>query len=372
MDALAIYQAGLRSVVATMGTSFTEEQIATLWRLSPEPVVCFDADRAGIAAAHRSIDRILPELKVGRAFRFAFVRGEKDPDDLIREKGLDSFKQVLQGSLPLLDVLWEREVAASRVDTPGEQVKLEQRLYALVGTIKDPIVQRSYKNSCRLQLASLFWKVERARRGQVKAPPSAELANIGKTGRRLGIQKILLGLLVHFPEFIEEKSDAITNLHFEPRLEQFRYALYDLLIMYKEVSVQLIYDKLTQDFYDVLDDVHGGATKDKQRGHRLLQRFPILKIDPPHEFISRCIDHFVRILLLERMAEEIDGMVSGADQNPAEWHESSEGLLRLVQHFQEQQELVNMEDVQLAEEAKETKRVALGPAEYGVMAPEGV
>src|SRR5205814_2609491 len=43
MDAIAIYQAGLRSVVATMGTSFTEEQIATLWRLSPEPLVCFDA-----------------------------------------------------------------------------------------------------------------------------------------------------------------------------------------------------------------------------------------------------------------------------------------------------------------------------------------
>src|SRR5260370_31760822 len=210
------------------------------------------------------------------------------------------------------------------IDTPGEQVKLEQKLYSIVRVIKDPIVQKSYKDICRLQLASLFWQVERAKRRQLKQqPPSPELAKIGTTGRRQGIQKILLGLLVHFPEFIEEKSDDVTNVHFELRLEQFRHALYDLLIMYKEVSVQLIYDKLTDNFYDVLQDIHGDATKDKQRGHRLLHNFPVLKVDPPHEFISRCIEHFIRILLLEQMAEEIDGLVSAADENPAEWDGAS-------------------------------------------------
>jgi DNA primase len=111
MDAIAIYQAGIKSVVATMGTAFTEEQITTLWRLSSEPVVCFDADRAGVAAAHRSIDRILPVLTVGKSFRFVFMLEEKDPDDLIRERGVEAFKSLLGGSLPLWDVLWAREEA---------------------------------------------------------------------------------------------------------------------------------------------------------------------------------------------------------------------------------------------------------------------
>ena len=122
MDAIAIYQAGLKSVVASMGTAFTEEQISLLWRLSVEPVVCFDADNAGINAAYRSLDRILPELKVGRTFRFAFMAGEKDPDELIREKGLDAFASVLAGSLPLWDVLWEREAANVEVKTPDAQI----------------------------------------------------------------------------------------------------------------------------------------------------------------------------------------------------------------------------------------------------------
>ena len=118
MDAISIYQAGLKSVVATMGTAFTEQQIQTLWRLSPEPIVCFDSDAAGINAAYRSVDRILPALKVGRTFRFVFMQGGKDPDELVRQKGLEAFKDILLGSLSLWDVLWERETSGQKFDTP--------------------------------------------------------------------------------------------------------------------------------------------------------------------------------------------------------------------------------------------------------------
>ncbi len=339
MDAIAIYQAGLKSVVATMGTAFTEEQIITLWRLSNEPIVCFDVDKAGIAAAYRSIDRILPMLQVEKTFRFAFIQGEKDPDDLIREKGVDAFKAVLGGSLPLWDVLWERELAnVPKLETPGV---------------------------CRLQLASLFWQAERSRRGlKRKQPPSPELAEIGKAGRRQGLQKIILGLLVHFPEFIHDKSEQITRVQFLPRLEEFRSALYDLLIMYEHMSVQLIYDKLKPGFYDVLEEIHGDHTKDKIRGHRLMQLFPILRVDPPLDFVSRCIDHFVHILAVEAMADEIDHLMRTVDEEPAKWAEASEALMRLVREYQFQRELMDNTDIALAEEAKEIQRVALGPAIY--------
>src|SRR6266851_7535975 len=151
MDAIAIYQAGLKCVVATMGTAFTEEQIALLWRLSDEPVVCFDADDAGINAGYRSLDRILPELRVGRTFRFAFMKGGKDPDDLIRERGLDAFTSVLSGSLPLWDVLWERETANVEVKTPDSQASLEHKLKIIVSTIKDRSVHTAYERTCRMQ-----------------------------------------------------------------------------------------------------------------------------------------------------------------------------------------------------------------------------
>ncbi|MDN3720243.1 toprim domain-containing protein [Roseibium salinum] len=75
LDAIALWQAGIRHVVASLGTAFTEEQVVRLWKFAPEPVICFDGDAAGVSAAHRSIDRIFPVLKSGYSFQFCFFAG---------------------------------------------------------------------------------------------------------------------------------------------------------------------------------------------------------------------------------------------------------------------------------------------------------
>jgi DNA primase len=367
MDAIVIYQAGLKSVVATMGTAFTDEQIATLWRLSAEPVVCFDADRAGVAAAYRSVDRILPALQVGRTFRFAFMQDRKDPDELIREKGLSSFKQVLQGSLPLWDVLWERELSNAKVDTPDGRAALEHKLYSIIKTITDKTVNTAYYRTCRVVLSDFFWKttkskLETPKRGLVKS----EL-NISREGHRRGLQKILLGTLVHYPQFIDEKGDQIAGVHFDPRLEEFRRALYDLLVMHAEVSVELIYSRLKPGFYEVLQDVHGDKTDTQPRGHRLFQRLPILRIDPPEDFVADCIDHFAHILKIEQMADDLEQLRREAASDSLS-ETATLRLVELVKDIQLQRERINNRDVALAEEAQEIRRVALGPAPYERMA----
>ena len=363
MDAIAIFQAGLKCVVATMGTAFTEAQIATLWRLSSDPIVCFDADRAGVSAANRSIDRMLPALKVGRTFRFAFIQGGKDPDELIREKGIEAFRSVLGGSLPLWDVLWEREVAGTDVRTPDAQAALERRLYEIVRTITDRAVHTAYFRTCRVQLADLFWQAGKKSRRS----PESGLIKRELTIPQDGIPKVLLGLLVHYPEFIEEKSDQISALHFSPRLEEFRQALYDLLILQQEISVQLIYSRLKPSFYEVLEQIHGEKTEKRPWGHRLMQMFPIVRADPPREFISQCMDHFVHILRIEEMAHDIDYLTERSSGTSAEADAASEKLLELVRDMHMQREVVHNRDVALAEEAMNIRRV-WGPAEWKMAA----
>ena len=68
MDVIACQRAGV-AAAAPMGTALTEEQMEALWRLHPEPTLCFDGDRAGRAAAFRAIDRALPLLKPPRGRR---------------------------------------------------------------------------------------------------------------------------------------------------------------------------------------------------------------------------------------------------------------------------------------------------------------
>jgi DNA primase len=359
----------MKSVVASMGTSFTEEQIAALWRLSEEPIVCFDADRAGLAAAHRAIDKILPALKVGQTFRFAIMQGEKDPDDLIREKGLDAFKAILSGSLPLWDMLWNREVEFGdpRFETPDSQAALETKFRTIVRSIKDETIQSAYVRRSRMQLANLFWDIEKSRRGAPSAGLGKGLVKselkISQVGHRLGVQKILLGMLVHYPEFLEEKLDFIERIQFEGNLEDFRRALYDLLIVHGDVSVQLIYSSLKPAFYEVLKEIHGQQDSTRPWGYRLFQLFPFLRIDPPRDFVSSCLDHFIRVLQAEHIAEDIEALKKESMQ-PGASDDLGEQMIRLVREYQSEREKILSEDMALAETASEIRRVALGPAVY--------
>jgi DNA primase len=352
MDAIAIYQAGLKAVVATMGTAFTEEQIATLWRLSSEPVICFDADRAGIAAAHRSVDRILPLLSVGRSFRFVFMSEQKDPDDLIREKGVEAFSNMLSGSLPLWDVLWNRETVGQDVRTPDRQATLEQKLYSLIRTIKDPQVNMAYFRTSRMQLANLFWEVNRGPGRNKKDTTSRLVKNELKfkgEGQRLGLQNVLLGMLVQYPSLLEEKHDSVERLHFPAELDTFLTHLFQLLLTEAKLSVSVIWEKLSPDFYETLQSVHGKEGNGKPWGHRLFLRFPILAKNPELDFVSRCMDHFIRILHLH----EIEDDIQRATFEAGEGDESAVALLlSLVREKHLEQENINAEGQVLAEEAE--------------------
>jgi DNA primase len=359
MDAIAIYQAGIKSVVATMGTAFTEDQIVTLWRLSPEPLICFDSDRAGIAAAHRSIDRILPLLTVGRTFRFVFMREEKDPDDLIREKGVEAFKNVLGGSLPMWDVLWEREIADIDVRTPDKQATLEQKLYGLIRTIKDPTVHKAYFRTCRMQLANLFWQVGKSKGAKAKEVSPSKFVRdrlkLSQDGPRHGLQRILLGMLVHYPDFLEEKQDQVLRLQFSPELHEFWESLHRLLIAEEKLTVQSIYRSLTRDFYEILESIHGEEKDGRPWGYRLLQRFPTLKSDPSRDFISRCMDHFIAIIHLHELDDDIARVQFEAGQPGGDT--AMEQLLNLVRARQEAHAEAQAEGLALAEEANAITRI---------------
>lgn len=367
MDAIAIYQAGIRGVVATMGTAFTEEQITSLWKLSSEPVICFDADRAGLAAAHRSIDRILPLLAVGKSFRFAFMVGEKDPDDLIRERGVDAFKDVLMGSLPIWDVLWGRETDGINVKSPDAQASLEKKLVALIRTIADSSVQTAYIRTCRLQLAELFWQAVRGSKakskagkdGKGKSEPDQFVSNELKSGlndREHGLQKVLLGMLVHYPEFLDEKQDTILRLKFAEELDRFCTALYKLLVIEKELSVQQIYSHLEDGFYNVLHEIHGKHADGHAWGHKLFTRFPLLAFNPPPDFVSRCMDHLARRVHLH----ELDHDIQFAKAKAGDDDSAFDLLLSLVRERQNEHADIETEGATLAEEAAEIRRLS-GP-----------
>jgi len=124
VDVIAMVTAGYAATVAPLGTALTEEQLALLWRMADEPILCFDGDAAGHRAAYRAIDLALPQLKPGKSLSFAALPQGHDPDDLVRSGGPGAIADVLAGARPLADVLWTRETESGRFDTPERRAGL--------------------------------------------------------------------------------------------------------------------------------------------------------------------------------------------------------------------------------------------------------
>lgn len=100
MDVIAMYQAGFRRVVASMGTSLTESQAKWMSRLTKSVYICYDGDGAGQKATVKGMDLL---DKAGLDVKVMSVPEKKDPDEYIKAYGKQAFEQLIDKALPLPD-----------------------------------------------------------------------------------------------------------------------------------------------------------------------------------------------------------------------------------------------------------------------------
>ena len=155
VDVIAMVTAGYGATVAPLGTALTENQLALLWKIADEPILCFDGDRAGQKAAYRAADLALPHLKPGKSLRFALLPEGQDPDDLARSGGRGAIDEVMSAARGLAEVIWSREVEGQNFATPERRAALEVRIGELANTIQDEVMRRYYRQDLieRLQRA---------------------------------------------------------------------------------------------------------------------------------------------------------------------------------------------------------------------------
>lgn len=110
MDAISLHAAGLRNVVASMGTAFSEQQSNILKRNTQEIIFCYDSDKAGRNASIRAVSIA---RKTGIKVKVATVPGAKDPDEFVRNQGLDAFKKVLAEAVDGLRFQTEQMLAGN-------------------------------------------------------------------------------------------------------------------------------------------------------------------------------------------------------------------------------------------------------------------
>jgi DNA primase len=271
MDVIALSEAGFPQTVAPLGTALTEDQLKLLWRLAPEPVLCFDGDAAGRRAAFRAVETVLPHLQPGFSVQFAFLPEGLDPDDLVRQQGAAAFQAILARTSPLFDVLMKREDERDQpAITPEQRAFVESRLNALVAQIGDAGVRRQYEGELRETLyaknrklvremargdsrgrsrhagkrrdnTQLDWRVsaraqERTRLGaQPRAanplPPPVRSNELAERTQPLPMREtLLIRTLLNHPWLLEARCEEIAELSLtSPPLARLRDGLLDVL-----------------------------------------------------------------------------------------------------------------------------------------------
>jgi DNA primase len=156
IDVIAMVAAGFAATVAPLGTALTENQLALLWRMADEPILCFDGDKAGQKAAWRAADLALPHLAPGKSLRFALLPEGQDPDDLARSGGRGAIEEVIGAARGLAEVIWSREVEGGSFATPERRAALEKRIGEITGSIRDEVVRRYYRQDFAERLQRIF------------------------------------------------------------------------------------------------------------------------------------------------------------------------------------------------------------------------
>ncbi len=157
LDVIAAVSAGFEGAIAPLGTALTEEHVQLLWRMSDNPVLCFDGDKAGLKAAERAADLILPHLKPGKSVKIATLPEGQDPDDLIKAQGKAAFTDVIEKARSLSDMVWSFETGGGLVpEAPEERAALQARLRERANSIQDSTVRFHYSQAFDEKIKAFF------------------------------------------------------------------------------------------------------------------------------------------------------------------------------------------------------------------------
>jgi DNA primase len=179
-----------------------------LWRLSPEPVLCFDGDAAGARAAARAAETALPLLSAERTLRLATLTGGEDPDTLVTKGGPAAFQAVLASARPLSEALYGLIAEGRPAVTPEQRAALRNRLSAVAATIPDKALAAEYRRS----LLDRFFAATRAapRGGPArKAVPARPRPAIDPLRVREAQARALLAITLSHPWLLHEVEESL-------------------------------------------------------------------------------------------------------------------------------------------------------------------
>ena len=140
IDTIIAHQSGFNNVVASMGTSVTEKQVASLKKLTRNIILALDADAAGQEAMLRGVSY---ENTLEAEVRVVTLPQDKDPDDVIKEN-TEAWHRLLTEAIPIMDYTFNMATAKLDLTTARDKSLAVDKLLPIVAEMRDNVRQAHY------------------------------------------------------------------------------------------------------------------------------------------------------------------------------------------------------------------------------------
>jgi DNA primase len=254
MDVVSLASKGLQNAVAPLGTAITETQLNILWKDTNSPIICFDGDKAGKQASFRVTEIALKLLKPNKTLRFINLPDNLDPDDYIKNYGLESFNKFVNNASPLTSIIWDLCLQESNLDSPEGKAGFESLLRAKLNLISDKSIKKHYGLLFKDMLDQFFYikKTERkisksnfSERYSGKYNNSLKIKNsiLGSGGQLPSdLEALVISGILIFPELIQKHFEILESFKIENlRLGDIRDNVLSFLKKdYSELDIDLL------------------------------------------------------------------------------------------------------------------------------------
>ncbi len=144
MDVLAVFQSGMKNVIAPLGTAFTEQQSYLLKRYANRGFLAFDGDEAGKRANARALGIL--ESTGFESYVIPFDK-DRDPAEIFEKEGPDSLKKMLNYSINGFQYLLEYEISINDFETPEGKRQIAESMYPFIERAQSEVKRDLYLNS---------------------------------------------------------------------------------------------------------------------------------------------------------------------------------------------------------------------------------
>lgn len=315
LDLLSLHQAGIRHVVASLGTALTSAQVSLLRRYTQEAMLVFDADESGRKATQRSLELFLQE---GFSARVVSLPGGFDPDSFIRQEKKAGFEKALTDALPLMEYILEQATRRFSTETIEGKVRVVRELIPALNRLRDPLEQNLYIERVASRLGLKESQIRAKLRGREEPTPEA-----GKIPQRAprgpAHERLLLQLMLMRGQPIPAVEEELGREGFsDPRHQKLAGELRTLWETEKKVNVQELLCRVgDEDLKDLISEL-------------LLQEESVIEAD-------RMLRDCLRKLKLSRVRQEIqhvDEEIRQRSQQEKEGPAFAAGLKELLKRKQ--------------------------------------